>query len=357
LLTNYKRIQVGSNCALRDAIRVIDSEGLRLALVVDERGLLSGVVTDGDIRRALLENITLEVPVSEIMNRHPIVGYPSQPRSELVEIMNVNDLLHIPLVDKNGMLTGLEMLNRVSDDGAPNAIPNAVFIMAGGFGKRLRPLTDDIPKPMLKVGDKPILERIILQLKSFGIKKVFISLHYKPEVISDYFGDGSEWGMDIRYVIESEPLGTGGALGLLPEFTSDMPLLVMNGDLLTNIHLGNLLEFHSNEGVVATVCVREYEYQVPYGVVETDERRLRQITEKPLHTYFVNAGVYVVSASLVREIPPNVYLDMPKLLENQVESGRSVAVFPVHEYWLDIGRHKDFEQAQIDVEGIGTSLD
>jgi len=224
--------------------------------------------------------------------------------------------------------------------------------MAGGFGKRLRPLTEHTPKPLLQIGSKPILETILDQFVEAGFHRFYISTHYKAEMVQEHFGNGSERGISIQYVHEYEPLGTAGALGLLPDDLPDLPIMMMNGDLLTKVDFIELLNFHSSNGGDATMCVREYEFEVPYGVIKAEDYRITSIVEKPVHRFFVNAGVYVLSPSVVEDIDGGSYLDMPHMLEERIRSDRKINMFPIHEYWLDIGKMEQFEQAQIDAREL-----
>ncbi|SVE20562.1 uncharacterized protein METZ01_LOCUS473416, partial [marine metagenome] len=228
--------------------------------------------------------------------------------------------------------------------------PNLVLLMAGGFGRRLYPLTRDIPKPLLRVGNKPILESIIEQLAEAGFQRFFLAVHYKSEQVRTHFGDGSNWGVTIEYLEEGKPLGTAGALGLLNHDLVDAPLLMMNGDLLTRLSFNQLLEYHVAHGGVATMCVREYNFQIPYGVVQGDGVLVQGIVEKPVQKYFVNAGIYVLEPRLVKQCNIEQSKDMPDLLQANVEAGAQVNMFPIHEYWLDIGRMEEYERAQ--VEGV-----
>jgi NDP-sugar pyrophosphorylase family protein len=219
--------------------------------------------------------------------------------------------------------------------------------MAGGLGTRLGELTRDCPKPLLRVGNKPVLETILENCIEYAFKRFYISVNYKADMLKDYFGDGSRWGVDIRYIEEKKRLGTAGALGLLPEDPT-VPLLVMNADVLTKINFKHLLEFHEEHRSVATMCVREYEFQVPYGVVKIDNHRLLDILEKPVHQFFVNAGIYVLNPEAVSMVPKNTYFDMPALFEKLLQDQAETAAFPVREYWLDIGRKDDLERANGD---------
>ncbi|EYU14226.1 nucleotidyltransferase family protein, partial [Photorhabdus aegyptia] len=220
-------------------------------------------------------------------------------------------------------------------------------------GTRLKPLTDSCPKPMLKVGDKPILEILVTRFSKLGFKNLYISTHYMPDQIMEYFGDGSEWGVSIQYVYEEKPLGTGGALGLLPENIPNLPLIMVNGDVLTTIDFERLLKFHIKHSPTATMCVREYDYQVPYGVIKGDGHRIIGMQEKPVHRFFVNAGIYIVSPRLFKAVPKNKKIDMPTLLEGEISNNKDVLMFPIHEYWLDIGKMDDFQRAQCDIYNLG----
>lgn len=344
----WKHILISPFSSIRDALILLDKEALRIALVVDGNDQLLGVLTDGDIRRGLLRNCTLQSPVTDVMNAKPLTAKADTPRRELVKLMTRKKLLSIPLL-KDGKVVGLEVL-QTADDSVH--YDNPVFLMAGGFGSRLKPLTDACPKPMLKVGNKPILEIILNSFIRAGFHNFYISLHYMPEPIQAYFGDGSHWNVRISYIYEQEPLGTGGALGLLPDNLTDLPLILMNGDLLTTIDFEKLLQFHNKQQADATICVREYEYQVPYGVIQGDGLLIHSMIEKPIQRYFVNAGIYVVSPQLFKSVPKGVRVDMPTLLENEIAKNRQVCMYSIHEYWLDIGRLDDFQKAQIDIKGI-----
>ena len=220
--------------------------------------------------------------------------------------------------------------------------------MAGGFGTRLQPLTDHSPKPLLTVGNKPILETILDQFIEAGFHNFYISTHYKAEMLREHFGNGSEWNVTINYIHEDKPLGTAGALGLLPDDLPDMPILMMNGDLLTKVNFSELVQFHLENGGEATMCVREYDFQVPYGVITANDHKVASIIEKPTHKFFVNAGIYVLNSEIIKRIDANSYLDMPHMLQEYIDVGGQVNIFPVHEYWLDIGQMEQFEQAQQD---------
>lgn len=348
-MLDWRSILVDSHLPLGEAIGTLDRGGLRIALVVDAQQRLLGTLTDGDVRRALLRQVSMSAPVTQAMNAQPITATRDWGRERMLMLMEEHQLLHLPVLDAERVVVGLETLHGLLQK---RHKPNPVFLMAGGFGTRLQPLTDHCPKPMLKVGDKPILELIVEGFVKAGFDRIFISTHYMAESIREHFGDGSRLGATIQYVHEEQPLGTAGALGLLPRDEISEPMFMMNGDLLTNLNFDNLLKFHAEHDTVATMCVREYEHRVPYGVVESDGRLVRAMVEKPVHRFFVNAGIYVVSPELLDAVPRDTRIDMPTLLEKQMKTGRNVQVFPIHEYWLDIGRMEDFQRAQFEVGGI-----
>ena len=344
----WKKVLVQPNNTIREALQKINSETLRMSIVVDLNGDLLGVLTDGDVRRGLLEGVTLDDTVVKVMNSNPVTAQEGVSRNELIEIMETKNFLSIPILKENKVV-GLETLRGAISNVVKKS--NPVFIMAGGFGTRLRPLTDDCPKPMLKIGNKPMLEILVERFKKEGFFNIYISTHYFADRIMDYFGDGQRHGVNITYVHELEPLGTGGALGLLPDATcNELPLILINGDILTTLDFSNLLDYHKKNSATATICVKEYEYQIPYGVIERDGLKVTSMKEKPFHKYFVNAGVYVLEPEVVNSVAKGSYIDAPIVVEKYIEKGSNVLMFPIHEYWLDIGRLEDFERAQYDYE-------
>lgn len=346
---DWKKVALTPEKTIKEALLVINQEALRIALVVDDCDVLLGIVTDGDIRRGLLNNYTLDDSISTVMNTSPLTSKFGVNRNELIALMEKANFLAIPLL-LNNKVVGLETLHRSTVHAIKE---NPIFIMAGGFGTRLRPLTDNCPKPMLKVGGKPILETIINSFKKLGFINFYISTHYLPEVIHDYFGNGEKHNINITYINEDKPLGTGGALGLLPNTIPKLPIIMVNGDILTNVNFEKLLDFHNKNTSVATMCVREYEYTVPYGVINGDDNKILSMVEKPTYSCFVNAGIYVVGHELAQQVKANVHIDMPTLLENEISKNNSVLRFPIHEYWLDIGRLDDFMKAQDDIYSLG----
>ena len=342
---DWQSVMLSPHASMEDAIRRLDETALGVVMVVNEDGRLLGTITDGDIRRALLRHCAMECELQKIMFTESTVADVSQSNESLFALMKSSGLQHIPIVDDERRVIGLETLKDYLE---VDRVDTPVFLMAGGFGKRLHPLTEHTPKPLLKVGQKPILEAILDQFVLAGFHNFFISTHYKAEMVRDHFGDGSRWGITIQYIHEESPLGTAGALGLLPKEKIGLPLIMMNGDLLTTVDFEHLLNFHNEHGGDVTMCVREYDFQVPYGVIESDHHRVTGIVEKPVHNFFVNAGIYVLSPKVLEQVDGINYLDMPHMLETVIEQEGQVNMFPLHEYWLDIGQMEQFEKAQND---------
>lgn len=340
-MKDWKKVIIPPSTTIRETIKVIDASALQIALVLDEDNRLLGTITDGDIRRGILKGVSLDDASMEIMNTTPVTVSPRESKEASLAIMRNKRIHQIPVVTDDNVLVDLEILDDLL---LPPKRNNPVVLMAGGLGSRLRPLTNECPKPLLVVGNKPILETIIENFVEHGFKNFFLSVNYRAEMIEHYFGDGSRWGVDITYIRETERLGTAGALSLLPTKGAE-PIFVMNGDLLTKVNFTHLLCFHNEHKAKATLCVRDYEFQVPYGVVKADKHRLVAIEEKPLHKFFISAGIYVFEPEALEMIPAGTFFDMPCLLEKLLKENFETAVFPVREYWLDIGRIDDFERA------------
>lgn len=347
----WQKALISESSTIKQALEIINSEALRVAVVVDQDKKLLGMVTDGDIRRGLLNDLVLTDSVAKVMNSNPITAKQGSSKEQLVKLMEQKQILSVPLLDQENKVVSLETLHSAL---SKDKYQNPVFIMAGGFGTRLRPLTNNCPKPMLKVGDKPILETVINSFIKAGFSNFYISTHYMPEQIKSYFGDGSDLGINISYVHEETPLGTGGALGLLPDdMRQDLPLIMINGDVLTKVDFERLLNFHIENDADATMCVREYDYQIPYGVINGEGNKITSMVEKPIQRFFVNAGIYAVSPRVFQSVDKNQKIDMPTLLEMHMAKRQKVLMFPIHEYWLDIGRMDDFNRAQVDFHTLG----
>lgn len=340
-MNNHKNILLKSTSTIREALHIIDSGAMRIALVTDNDEKLIGTLTDGDIRRGILNNLDLSDSIESIIFRTPTVCNVSDNKEKILEIALEKDIYQIPIVDHSGRLVGIEKVNVLLK---PEGKNNRVVLMVGGLGSRLRPLTDHIPKPMLKVGDKPILETIILNFKKYGFINIVLCVSYKSEIIEAYFGDGSTFGVNIEYIHEEKRMGTAGALSLMQDKYTE-PFFVMNGDLLTNLNFEHMMEYHLNNHAIATMGVREYDFQVPYGVVNVNGKEIISIEEKPTHRFFVSGGVYILDSQVLEFIPNNEYYDMPTLFEKLMEQKMKSISFPIREYWLDIGRLEEFKRA------------
>lgn len=327
---------------IADAIRVLETNTAHICVVVDAAGRLRGTITDGDVRRGLLRSLPLTTAAAEVMKVDPLVGRPSDNPYVLLTTLRRAQLRQLPLVDDSGYVVGITTLDELAGSGDR---PNWVLLMAGGMGLRLRPLTDETPKPMLKVGSKPLLETTLETFLQQGFRQFYISVNYLAEKVKAHFGTGQKWSCEIRYLEESEQLGTAGALGLI-ETAPEHPIIVMNGDVLTKVNFGHLLEFHREQSAVATMCVREYDFQVPYGVVQLDGVQIKGVAEKPVHSFFVNAGIYVIEPTLLAAIPRDgKAFHMTHLFDAAIAERRRTAAFPIREYWIDIGQVEDFARA------------
>ena len=340
---NWKKVTIKSDATVREAMEVLSNGTLQIALVIEGKHHLEGTVTDGDIRRGLLKGKSLDTPVSEVMNPNPTTGLIEEGQVSWQRTMHRHTLRHLPLLDADGCIVGLTQYKLPVEP----TKANPVVLMVGGLGTRLRPLTNKMPKPLIKVGSKPVLETIIENFAEQGFTKIFLCIRYMGEDIRNYFGNGSRWNVDITYLEESEPLGTAGALSLLPTQPSE-PLIVMNGDLLTKVDFVRLLDFHKKQHFSATMAMREYSHQIPYGVLELSEGyKLKALTEKPVQRHYVNAGIYILEPDTLKHVPTRPF-DMPTLFEQLISEGLSVGCFPLRDYWIDIGRLEDLEKAHDD---------
>ena len=339
---DIESIIIYHNATLSQGLEKLNSNAGSVLLVVNVNNRLIGTVTDGDVRRALLRGIRIEDPVIQAMHPNPFVAHVNNTLDERLALMHSRGLRHLPVVDDKGLLLGIEILQGSI---STSLLPNEAVIMCGGLGSRLGNLTHDCPKPMLKVGGKPILERIMCSIIQCGISRFFFATNYLREKIESYFGNGEKWGVQIRYLKEKKRMGTGGALSLLPYIPSH-PILVMNGDILTEFNIRHLLDFHGMANPIATMGIVEYRYQNPYGVVRHEGTTLLGIDEKPTESWFINAGIYIIEPRLLETIPRDVFIDMPTLLLNAKSRGEQVSICPICENWIDIGRESDYRSAQ-----------
>ncbi|HWR34498.1 MAG TPA: nucleotidyltransferase family protein [Clostridia bacterium] len=355
-MDDVSRCCVSQSATLRQVLECIDRNTKGIALVVDDARRLLATVTDGDMRRAVLGGRNLDSVVGDLVAElaqqgkvHPVVAKTGIELTELIRLMRSHRIRQVPLLDDAGHVVSLAVLDSLLHEAE---LPPQAVVMAGGYGNRLMPLTSELPKPLLPVGDKPLLERVIEQLRQAGIRKVNVSTHYQSEKIAEHFGNGEAFGVDLQYVTEDRPLGTAGGLSLLQ---GDDPLLVVNGDILTKLDFRSLVSFHHEQHADMTVAVREFSFDVPYGVVECDSARITRVSEKPKVKLFINAGIYLLSPQVRKYIPNGERFDMTQLIQKLLDAGRSVVSFPVWEYWLDIGRHEDYEQAQQDAKAMGAA--
>lgn len=350
--TDLSTLSIEQQRSIREAITLMDKNKLGIILVVTDDRRLVGTITDGDVRRAVLAKVNFDEPVASLVARKvstkfatPITASVHADSSTWLSVLREHSILHLPLLDDDQRVAGLVTLDEFVP-GQPLAV-HAV-VMAGGEGRRLHPLTKDLPKPMLPVGDQPLLEIIIRQLRDAGIKRVKVTTHHKPDKIAEHFGDGKDFGVELSYVGEHRPLGTVGGLGLL-EVPTDTTL-VINGDILTQIDFRAMLQYHREHRAELTVAVRHYDVKVPYGVIECDGPAVRRLSEKPVVDFFVNAGIYLLEPAVYQFIPNGKPFDMTDLIQRLLDQGRSVVSFPVREYWLDVGQHAQYEEAQEQVK-------
>jgi len=350
LLKKHPGIILASKATLRDAMEVMTKTRLGMVLVADDSRRLLGILNDVDIRKALLRGLPMSTAAAQVMNRNPLTVSERATPEEIAEVFRKTSKSHVPVIDAKGRVKDLAaFLDYVA---IPRRYPNTIVLMAGGMGKRLHPLTQNTPKPMLRFGDKPLLELLLEQLVASGFSRFILTVNYLADQIEGHFGDGSRWNVHIEYVRESRPLGTVGALSLI-EQRFEQPLLVINGDILTKVNFRALLDFHKAEGRLATLCVKSHEVQIPYGVVEIDRHGLTRFVEKPTHRVFINAGIYVLEPKVLTWLKRGARCDMPDLIGKIRRHGaEGVACFPIEEYWLDIGGMKEFERAMSEYDSL-----
>ena len=347
-MKNIEVIKLKQNATIKEALGIIDSGAMQIALVVDDNDKLLGTLTDGDIRRGILRGLDLDSSIETIVFKEPAIAKISSTKEEILKIALSKKLHQIPIVDDNGIVLDLKEIEELVE---PKIKTNRVILMVGGLGTRLRPLTQDTPKPMLKVGNKPILQTIVEKFAEYGFINITMCVNFNASIIRDYFSDGKEFGVNIDYVLEQKRMGTAGALSLLKERPSE-PFFVMNGDLLTNVNFEHIFNYHMLNKATATMCVREYDYEVPYGVVEMNDNKIKQIVEKPVQKFFVSAGIYMLSPEILDLIPQDEFYDMPTLFEKLIKLSKNVISFPIREYWLDIGRMEEYQRANEEYKEI-----
>lgn len=341
-MSDWRDCRVLPDASIRKTMNQIEACERRVAVVTTEDDRLKGIVTDGDIRRGILDGLPLEASVTEVMNADPIVAQEESDSDHVAQLIADNPIHHVPVVDAEGRVVHLETIDDIL---TPEERSTPVVIMAGGLGTRLRPITEDRPKPLVEIEGVPILETLLERLSSQGFRRVYLSVNYEADMIKDHFGTGEGWGVQIEYLREEKRLGTAGPLSLLPEPPQE-PVLVLNGDLLTTLNFGKLVDFHQNQSPAATMGVRRYSTEIPYGIVRIDDQRITDIEEKPTEQYFVNAGVYVLEPETLERVPDDTFFDMPELYQALVDEGRDVSAYPIQEYWRDIAKEEDLRQAE-----------
>lgn len=338
---NWKDVVLGPQATVLEAMKVLDKFGTQVVIVADDNYTLLGIITDGDIRRGLLHGAGTGDSVVKVMNSNPITADENVSAKEVLSILQERNILHMAVKSKDGKIVGLYTLR---DFFTKHEFENPVVLMAGGLGSRLGQLTENCPKPLIKVGDKPILETIITGFKDSGFKNINLAVNYKSEMIEAYFQDGKKLGVKIDYIRESKRMGTAGALSLMSR--PALPVVVMNGDLLVNINYSSLIDFHNKHQFDLTVGVRKYDLQIPFGVIEAEGHRVVGLEEKPKKSFLVNGGIYVVNPSVVERIPKDQFFDMTTLIEDCIQNKLKVGAFLIHENWIDIGRVEDLEKAK-----------
>lgn len=343
---HWRSLCVSSSSNLRTALEVLNRVGSNFVLVVDESNKLLGTLTDGDVRRSLLKDETLNCSVSKSMNTNFIHCLDSHAPEEVTALLLEHKIKYLPILNVNNELIGV-----YSGEDEFLISGRTALVMAGGLGTRLKPLTDNCPKPMLKVGDKPILQIIIERLAKQGFSKIYISINYLGEQIREYFGDGSDFHVEIHYLEETNKLGTAGALGLLPKELSE-PVVVLNGDVLTKANYSGLVDYHTKNNATISIGLTKQEMTIPYGVVNLEQEKVLSIDEKPTKVYYVSAGIYCISPNVFSSLQGQDYLDMPDLIQQSISENQSVIGFPLHEYWADIGMKSDYNKANASFKDV-----
>jgi len=343
----WRKALLYADANVQQAIHSLEQSALQIVLVVSPDGTLIGTITDGDIRRGLLRGMDLSSSLAPIVHREPLVVPAQLGRETVLQFMRANKIHQLPVVDEDRRVLGLHLWDELV---VPGQRPNLMVIMAGGEGKRLRPHSENCPKPLLPVKGKPMLEHIIQHAKVEGFKRFAIAVHFLGQMIEDYFGDGSQWQLQIDYLREKSPLGTAGAIGLLHP-RPNLPFLVSNGDVLTDVRYGEMLDFHCRHGATATMAVRLHEWQHPFGVVRTNGVDIIGFEEKPVARSHINAGIYVLEPAALDVLREGEHCDMPTLFSRLQELGARTIVFPMHEPWLDVGGLNDYDKAN----GVSTT--
>ena len=337
-MKNIKNLEIFKDSTVKQALKVISKGGIKIAIVIDKKGKFLGTLTDGDIRRGFLKGLGVNSSINSIYFKKPIIAKMTDTKEKLLKLAISKQIYQIPVVNNNGKVVRMHVLEELIKIKKKT---NKIIVMAGGKGMRLRPLTENIPKPMLKVGNKPILQTIVEKFKECGYENFIMCVNYRSKIIKNYFGDGKKFGVKIEYINEKKMMGTAGALSLFKRRPKES-FFVVNGDLLTNLDFEKMLDFHIEHDAKATMCVSEYNIESPYGEVKLNNENIISIEEKPTHKIFVNAGIYILDPKCIELIPKKFY-DMPTLFKKLIAKKNKVISFPLGEYWIDIGRFNDFK--------------
>lgn len=342
---NIDRLKLSPNATIKEALAVIGKERVRLGVIVDEKNYLLGVISDSDIRKALIDGKDLKDSIEDIFTKNPVTVKENTSELKLLELSSKTDIYDFPVLNTQGQIVAIRSISSVL---LRKKLPNFVVLMAGGLGSRLKELTKDTPKPMLKVGSKPILESIVQRLNFQGFENFIFCVNYKRQIIENYFKTGKEFGVKIEYVRERKKLGTAGALSLITKDFNES-FIVMNADILTELNFNTLLKAHKKSGALMSVCVREFQNQIPYGVIKVKNTLIKSIEEKPIQKFLVSAGIYVCEPRILDLLNKNKYLDMPELIELVIKKDK-VNTFLIEDYWIDIGRLDEFKRANEEME-------
>ena len=333
--TRREKYCVSSGAIVKDAIKILNAQKGKIVIVLNAENVVVGTITDGDIRRALLDSVTVDYPVEKVMNKDFLfIRQENYSEQKARELFIKHSIKQLPILDNKKSLVSIIFSDDIKEE--TDTKENCVVIMAGGMGKRLGKITNDCPKPMLLVNNKPIIEHIIDRLRSYGFSKYYVTVNYLKENIKSYLGNGSKKGIDIQYIEEEQFLGTAGSLSLL-EFDTNLPIIVLNGDVLSMVDFDELLHYFEISKTFGTVCAREHSINIPYGVIQADKNDVTKILEKPDHSCYVNAGIYVFNPAFKNFLDKGVYCDMPTLINELVKKNCKINYFPIHEYWVDVG--------------------
>lgn len=339
---DLKKFLIKENDTILMAMQKINENYKEIVFVIDESNQLIGSITDGDVRRGLLSNMKLDSQANLIMNKNFTYINKNVDRAFVLDIMKARSIRQIPIINEKKEIIGIHFLEDLIGSSIK---PNIAVIMAGGKGVRLRPITENCPKPMIPVAGRPILERVILHLINYGIRKIYLSINYLGNMIEDYFGDGKSLGCSIEYLREDQPLGTGGALSLLPVLPEN-PIIVLNGDLISQVNIEQMLKTHQENHNMITIGASYYQVEIPFGVLNTSSNQLVRIEEKPKENYLINAGIYIINPNMLKYIPKNKEFPITDLFEKGLQAKDKIGVYPIEGEWIDVGRHDDLNKAK-----------